>query len=152
MSCWFGTVGLALDLPQRPPAGLRATHRWLALHKQFRPLLHSGRVIRSDQSDGGFRLHGVVAEAGDEALYAAVWLDRSPNERRLLLDGLRPETRYRVTVVGVPADSRALTPAWARSGSDGLIATGAALAAIGVSAPAAPRSSALVLHVEAVGQ
>lgn len=151
VSGWFGAVGMAQDLQQQTPAGLRSMHRWLALHKQFRPLLHSGRLVRSDQSDRGFRLHGVVAEAGDEALYAAVWLDRSPNERHLLLEGLDPAALYRITVVGVRADSRAVTPAWARSAGDSLVTTGAALAAVGVSVPATPRSSALLLHAEAQG-
>jgi len=148
VSGWCGAVGVAMDLRQKTRAELGAIRRWLALHKQFRPLLHGGRLVRSDQSDHGFRLHGVVAAGGEAAVFAAVWLEAGPGERRLRLEGLSPDVLYRVTVVGVRADSRAVRPSWARFAGDALVTTGAALAAVGVSVPAAPRGSALLLHAD----
>ena len=90
VSAFFGQLGLGLDLRRQSPPSLRSIHRWLALYKRFRPLLHTGATVRSDDSSRGFLSHGVVAGDRDEALYALVWLDpfgRSPGPVR----GARPD-------------------------------------------------------------
>ena len=146
---FFGQLGIGMDLRKQPPASLRAIHRWLALYKGFRPLLHSGRTVRSDQNDSGFAAHGVVAADGTEALFALVWLEWSAS-RRVRLDGLDPATTYKLEVSGPrPVDPQAVTPSW--SSMDQLpLLTGRALGTLGVILPATRRGSALLLHLSSV--
>ena len=146
---FFGRLGIGMDLRKQAPASLRAIHRWLELYKGFRPLLHSGLTVRSDQSDSGFAAHGVVAADLTEALFALVWLDRSAG-RKVRLDGLDPAATYRLEVSGPrPMDPQAVAPPW--SGADQVpLLTGRALGAAGVMLPAARRGSALLLHLSSV--
>jgi alpha-galactosidase len=146
---FFAQLGIGMDLRKQAPASLRAIHRWLALYKGFRPLLHSGTTVRSDQNDIGFAAHGVVAADRTEALFALVWLERSA-ARRVRLDGLDPAATYRLEVSGPrPMDPQAVVPPW--SGGDQVpLLTGRALGTAGVVVPAARRGSALLLHLSAV--
>ena len=98
ISAFFGRLGLGIDLRKQTPGSLRSIHRWLALYKKFRSLLHSGTTVRSDESDRGFVAHGVVADDRDEALFALVWLERALASRRVRIDGLDPATSYRIEV------------------------------------------------------
>ena len=146
ISAFFGQLGLGLDLRKQAPASLRSIHRWLALYKNYRPLLHTGRTVRSDQSDRGFTAHGVVADDKAEAVFAFTWLERSA-VRRVRLDGLDPTATYRLEVVGTrPAEAQAVTPAWSASG-EALLMSGRVLETAGIVLPAARRGSALLLHL-----
>jgi alpha-galactosidase len=146
---FFGQLGIGMDLRKQAPASLRAIYRWLALYKEFRPLLHTGCTVRSDQNDSGFAAHGVVAQDRTEALFALVWLERSPG-RRVRLDGLDPVATYRLEVSGPrPLDPQAVTPPWSTADSVPLL-TGRALSTAGVMLPAARRGSALLLHLSSV--
>jgi alpha-galactosidase len=148
VSTFFGRLGLGIDLRKQAPASLRAIHRWLALHKKFRPLLHSGTTVRSDESDRGFVAHGVVGDDRREALFALVWLERALASRRVRIDGLDPATSYRIEVIGaLPGEVQAVTPAWA---SGAPVLTGQALGAAGIPLPPARRGAALLLHLESV--
>jgi alpha-galactosidase len=143
---FFGQLGIGMDLRKQAPASLRAIHRWLELYKGFRPLLHSGRTVRSDQNDSGFAAHGVVNPDLGEALFAFVWLERSAG-RRVRLDGLDPAATYRLEVSGPrPMDPQGVVPAWS-SEDEGPLLTGRALASAGVMLPVARRGSAMLLHL-----
>jgi alpha-galactosidase len=148
VSAFFGRLGLGVDLRKQPPASLRSIHRWLALHKRFRSLLHSGTTVRSDESDRGFIAHGVVADDRDEALFALVWLERAAASRRVRIDGLDPATSYRIEDIGARlGEPQTVTPSWV-AGTP--VLTGQALGAAGIPLPPARRGSALLLHLEAV--
>jgi alpha-galactosidase len=148
ISAFFGRLGLGIDLRKQPPGNLRAIHRWLALYKRFRALLHSGTTVRSDESDRGFVAHGVVADDRGEALFALVWLERAAASRRVRIDGLDPATSYRIEVIGArPGEAQTVTPSWA---SGAPVLTGQALGAAGIPLPPAPRGSALLLHLQSV--
>ena len=148
VAAFFGRLGLGIDLRKQAPGSLRAIHRWLALHKRFRALLHSGTTVRSDESDRGFVAHGVVADDRSEALFAVVWLERALASRRVRIDGLDPVTSYRVEVIGArPGEAQTVTPAWA---SRAPVLTGQALSAAGIPLPPARRGAALLLHLESV--
>jgi alpha-galactosidase len=150
ISAFFGRMGLGIDLRKQTPASLRAIHRWLALHKKFRPLLHSGSTIRSDESDRGFVAHGIVADDRGQALFALVWLERAVASRRVRIDGLDPATSYRMEIVGArPGEAQAVTPSWAAAVP---VLTGRALGAAGIPLPPARRGAALLLHLQSVDQ
>ena len=148
ISAFFGRLGLGMDLRKQPPGNLRAIHRWLALYKKFRALLHSGATVRSDESDRAFVAHGVVANDRREALFALVWLERALTSRRVRIDGLDPLTSYRIEVIGArPGEAQAVTLSWA---SGAPVLTGKALGAAGIPLPPARRGSALLLHLQSV--
>ena len=92
----FGHFGLEWDV--RQPRRCRtqpSLPRAIALFKEYRPLLHSGRMVRADEPDPALRLHGVVSHDGGEALYALVSVATSFAEvpGRVCLPGLLPEDR-----------------------------------------------------------
>jgi alpha-galactosidase len=148
ISSFFGRLGLGIDLRKQVPGSLRAIHRWLALYKRFRPLLHSGTTVRSDESDRGFVAHGVVADDRKEALFALVWLERALGSRRVRIGGLDPAAPYRIEIIGPqPGEAQTVTPSWA---SGAPVLTGRALGAAGIPLPPARRGSALLLHLEPV--
>ena len=76
----------------------------IEVHKRFRPLLHSGRVVRVDHPDPSALVHGVVARDGREALFCYAQLTATdatmPAPARLV--GPRP---------GAPLPRRAADPA-----------------------------------------
>jgi alpha-galactosidase len=149
ISAFFGRLGLGIDLRKQPPGSLRAIHRWLALYKKFRALLHSGTTVRSDESDRGFVAHGVVANDRDEALFALIWLERALTGRRVRIDGLDPSYSYRIEVIGARSgEAQIVTPSWA---SGAPVLTGQALGVAGIPLPPARRGSALLLHLQSVG-
>ena len=69
------------DLSTASDDELSALAAWVDLHKRFRPLLHTGRVVRPESADAEVLLHGVVADDGSEALLAHVQLDESASNR-----------------------------------------------------------------------
>jgi alpha-galactosidase len=148
ISAFFGRLGLGIDLRKQTPGNLRSIHRWLALYKKFRALLHSGTTVRSDESDRGFLAHGVVAIDRDEALFALVWLERALTSRRIRIDGLDPATSYRIEAIGArPGEPQTVTLSWAARSP---VLTGQALGAAGIPLPPARRGAALLLHLQSV--
>ena len=57
----FCSFGIEWDLLEADDEDLDRLAAWVARHRRFRPLLHSGRTIRPPSSDPAVLLHGVVA-------------------------------------------------------------------------------------------
>ncbi len=135
----FGHFGLEWDVRQLDGPEREELARVIALFKEYRPLLHSGRMVRADEPDPALRLHGVVSQDGGQALFALVSVATSFAESpgRVCLPALRPEARYRVEAVyPSPDDGRAFMqaapPAWLGTGVE---ATGRFLAESGLPMP-----------------
>ncbi len=141
----FGHLGvewnvMRLDADER--AELAAA---IALHKRFRPLLHSGDVVRFD-TEAPYLGHGVYAADRSEALvsFAQLTTAASLTPAPLRLPGLDPDRRYRVEHVALPGErwGMALTqPTWL---ADGIELTGRQLAAHGVRPPVLHPESAVL--------
>jgi len=151
----FGHFGLEWDVRRLDPAERTELARVIALVKKYRPLLHSGRMVRADEPDPALRLHGVLSHDGSEALYALVCVATSFAEvpGRVCLPGLEPETRYRVEAAypasGDPgAFKQAVPPAWLDGGVE---ASGRFLAASGLPMPVLNPEHGLLLDVRRVG-
>jgi len=143
----FGHFGIEWDLTEATANQLDELAAWVALYKERRELLHHGRMVRADLPEIGLWLHGVVAENGNEALYAVVGRDRPATwpPGRLTLPGLDPGRTYRVR----SADPRPLTdpkvvPAW---WAEGLVLPGSVLGNVGVAVPALEPDQIALLHV-----
>lgn len=148
----FGHAGIESDLTRLAPHELEALRTWTAVHRRFRELLHSGRVVRADAASDAVVTHGVVARDRGEALFSYGVLDATdaalPEPLRLV--GLDPERRYRVEVLELGAPAQVLEdapPPWIAPGVE---LPGAVLAESGLAMPLLLPGNALVLHVTAV--
>jgi alpha-galactosidase len=152
----FGHAGLEWDITTCDAGELEQLRGWIALHKELRPLLHSGEVVRADGDEPGERLHGVVAADRSAAVFAFVQLATGRSTRPGIrpLPGLDPARRYRVTLpAGIPAPRMlpAAAPPWMEAaGGEGLETTGAVLSGAGLSMPVLAPGQALVVVLHAL--
>lgn len=149
----FGHFGLELDVRHLDQAERSELAAWIALHKRFRGLLHSGRSWRLDRLEPGTLGHGVVSADRTEALYAIVQMDTSKRRQPppVQLPGLDPQATYRLALVGPqPPMVRPATPAAEALAAGTLTAPGALLAAAGLRTPTLPPETALLIHLEKV--
>ncbi|WP_055588223.1 alpha-galactosidase [Streptacidiphilus griseoplanus] len=137
----FGHFGVEWDLTTATPEDLTGLAEWIALYKELRGLLHSGTAVHADHPDPAYRLHGVVAEDGSEALYALVAMGTSElyPTGPVRLPGLDPDALYRVRpqAPGDVPDGNAHhwgvpLPWWT---PEGITLPGRALASAGLQAP-----------------
>lgn len=94
----FGHFGIEWDIRQATPHERDVLAQAIALYKEHRALLHSGVRVNADIVEPNLVLHGVVAQDGGEALFAAVALGTLAAETpgRVGLPGLDPDRVYRV--------------------------------------------------------
>ncbi|MGN6607742.1 MAG: alpha-galactosidase [Jatrophihabitans sp.] len=155
-TAFFGAFGIEWDLTAADEDDLRALAAWVTLFKQYRPLLHSGRVVRLDVAEPAVQAHGVVARDGSTALLAHVQLDEATSNRGVTLrvPGLLPTARYTGRWLG-PVDLR---PASHSPGLDGrgplggASMTGAALERIGLWLPRRRPQKAQLMLLEVASE
>ena len=147
----FGHFGVEWDL-----RGLGAEERaevaaWLALHKELRPLIASGRLVRGDHHDPAVLVTGVVAPDRGEAWYVVATIDTpvAQSVGAVVLPGLDPERTYVVADRTPPGDRHRAELGVTWLDGDGVELGGRALADVGVRFPALPPEAAHVLHVVA---
>lgn len=104
----FSHMGIEWDLLDATDAERRELAAWIALHKRFRPLFHTGRVVHVDHPDDGWSIHGVVSPDGAEAVFILMRIATSPVRPgpAVLLPGLDPRSRYHLSELlpdGVPS-------------------------------------------------
>ncbi|MFI5729141.1 alpha-galactosidase [Kribbella sp. NPDC051587] len=144
----FGHFGIEWDITLASEEERTELAGWVALHKDLRPLLHTGRVVRADRGPDDFLLHGVVAQDSSRAVYAAVQLTQSVTSAvgRVRLPGLDPQRTYRVSRIATPGP----VSRWQLTWTEPVELNGAALAAAGVLLPAQWPENALLLDVTAI--
>ena len=147
----FGHFGIEWDLTSATVAERAELASWIDLYRRFRGLLHAGTVVRADAADASGFVHGVVAESGDEAVFAAVQLATTPwtAPPPILLPGLDAAREYRIrplppgdrpTTIGTP-------PAWLTP--EGVVLPGGGLEHLGLPAPVLAPEQLILLHVTA---
>ncbi|MEI2764257.1 MAG: alpha-galactosidase [Dermatophilaceae bacterium] len=149
----FGHLGIEWDLTSMTPDEFAELAGVVATYREWRALLHGGRVHRVDHPDPSAVLHGVVARDRSEAVFALVQTSASDAQvpAPLRLTGLDPDRAYRVTAMplaGGPDTQQVAPPPWL---AEGLTATGRALALVGVAPPILRPEQALLLVVRAQG-
>jgi alpha-galactosidase len=148
----FGSFGIEWDITTASAEERKELAAWVQLYKDVRGLLHTGTVVRADQHDPSFALHGVVGADRTSALFALVQLATplTAVPGALRLPGLDPERRYRVRTQP-PGDAPALRqrrpPAWL---AEGVELPGRVLGGVGLRAPALNPEQLLLLRAEAV--
>lgn len=144
---FWGNLGVELDLTVIDADTYDRTRAWVAAHKAWRSLLHSGTVVHAD-TQPEVRLEGVVSPALDRALFHFAVLDRPAGwpPARLKLPGLDPSRQYEVSelVIGdpVPIGQR---PPWMTATP--LRLTGRVLEQVGIEAPSLDVDHSVLLQV-----
>jgi alpha-galactosidase len=145
----FGHLGVEWDITQASPGELADLAAWIALYKNYRALIHTGRMVRLDTPDDTAWMYGVVAADQSAALLSYVQLDepRDDQPAAMRVPGLDPGRRYRVTDVtpGQPPPRRA---GLAGDPVPRVEVSGGALGAIGLAVAAQRALTALVVAVE----
>jgi alpha-galactosidase len=148
----FGSFGIEWDVTTTGPEERKELAAWVQLYKDVRGLLHTGTMVRADQHDASFALHGVVAADRSDALFALVQLATPltsvPGAVRV--PGLDPDRRYRIAAQR-PGDAPELRqqhpPGWLTRGVE---LSGRVLAEAGLRAPALNPEQLLLLRVTEV--
>ncbi|WP_203568604.1 alpha-galactosidase [Aestuariimicrobium ganziense] len=142
----IGHYGIEAPLERVDEATLAEYGRWIALHKRFRGLLHTGEVLHLD-TDPSVAVRGVVAENGSQALYSYAVLHRPTTwpPERLRLEGLDDDRTYRVEVVERP-EGQALPP-WADAAVE---LPGRVLATVGLEGASLRPDHCILVHAQEV--
>ncbi|WP_285115579.1 alpha-galactosidase [Leifsonia sp. fls2-241-R2A-40a] len=144
-SAFFGHFGIEWDITRAGDSELDQLTEWIALHKQYRELLHHGELVRMDPIDPTLWVHGVVAPDKRAALFAFAFLGRSDAAPlgRATLRGLDDGTRYRVALL-TGEDSSGGQPVPAE-----IVLPGRALRTVGVQVPLSHPDTVWLFRVEA---
>lgn len=147
----WGHAGLEWDLTQASEDERKLLASWIDYYKAKRGLLHSGRVVRVNQSEPNGWVHGVVAQDQSEAVFALVQLRPSQFSRpaNVRLTGLQPDATYEVRVVETAGPAKAMQiiePRWYQ----GVRLTGELLATVGLRAPVLRPEQAMLIEVKIV--
>jgi alpha-galactosidase len=109
LTALFGHAGIECDLSALTDEELEQLTGWVGLHRRLRPLLHGGRTVRGEESDGAW-WHGVVAPDRRHAVVAYVRLSTGTQARPGLtrLPWLDAQTTYSVRVIDPTGRERAV--------------------------------------------
>ena len=144
----FGHLGVEWNVARLDDDRRAALAEAIAVHKRFRPLLHSGDVVRFD-TEPAYCAHGVYSADRSEGLVSFAQLATAPSltPPALRLPGLDPDGRYRIEHVALPDErwGMALTqPSWL---GEGIELTGRQLAVHGIRPPVMHPESAVLLSL-----
>ncbi len=95
----LGHFGIEWDLRGVSDDERSLVRDWVDLHKRVRPVVASGRLVRSDHPDPSVVVTGVVAPDAGEGWYVVALTGMSATQHLapVRLEGLDPSRRYRVT-------------------------------------------------------
>jgi alpha-galactosidase len=146
----FGHLGVEWNVARLEEDRRAQLAAAIAVHKRFRPLLHTGDTVRFD-TEPVYCAHGVYAADRSEALvsFAQLATAASLTPPALRLPGLDPDARYRVEHVALPGERWGMAlsqPTWL---TDGTELTGRQLAAHGIRPPVMHPESAVLVHLTA---
>ncbi|MCK2241444.1 MULTISPECIES: alpha-galactosidase [unclassified Crossiella] len=146
----FGHAGIEADLTRLSAEQLAKFTAWAGLYREFRPLLHSGRVVRADLEGEVTLLHGVVG--ADSALFCWARLASSVEGQsgRVRFPGLDATAEYRVrirTELGLPTGRQVAAPGWFTDAQrDWVRLPGAILTTAGVPLPTLDPQQAMLIE------
>ncbi|MBW3694261.1 alpha-galactosidase [Vibrio sp. T187] len=151
----YGHMGVELDPVKESVDERQHFARYIELHKQFRPLLHSGTSFYLDSKDTSRYVYGVR----DSHQILLTVCQRSMPEYMLpepvLLDQLQANKHYQIELVDFPESSAGLmkrAPEWIERITIGqkVIVKGALLSQFGLSLPILDPESAMLIVVRKV--
>lgn len=154
----FGHFGIEWDLTKATDVEFAQLAEWIRLYKAQRSLLHSGDLVRMDESDPALWISGVVSADRSHALFSLAYLTLpvALPLGRFTLRGLDPDRRYLVKPLTIGGTSHGYrVPAWfealdAAAAPQGTVLSGRALASVGLQAPASYPERVWLLELTAV--
>lgn len=104
LTALFGHMGVELDPVKESAEELAGFAKYIALHKQLRPLLHSGDVFRLDYHSENTLINGVVSNDKNHAVLLISQLDMPDYKQmgKLRLPYLNKNRNYQVNVISIP--------------------------------------------------
>jgi alpha-galactosidase len=147
----FGHFGIEWDVREMDEPAIAELSQAVSLYKSHRALIHSGTAVHADLVDPTISLHGVVASDRREALFAFVSLGTSFNELpgQAGFPGLDPETSYYVRVEFPTMSSPYAGVDGVGWVPEGIVATGAYLAEVGLPMPILHPEHGVLIHITA---
>ncbi len=155
LTALWGHMGLELDPVTISETDKQAYRHYVALHKQWRTLLHSGDNYQLAVEDNAAqRAHMVLATDKSRALVGITQLAMGTYSLSgvLRIPALLPGVMYRISVLEQPQGFNDIVnrqPPWTRQG---ICLSGEWLANVGLAMPLLDPESALLLAVEQVSQ
>lgn len=151
MTALFGHMGMELDPASASEQQKSEFSRFIAIHKQFRELAHSGELVRFDYPDPTVNASGVISQDKQQAVITVAQIQSRSYTLPLPLriGYLEPKQDYLVSMVEGEnlQQSMKQLPSWVESG---LKLKGETLMRIGLQLPVLWPESALTLHIKAV--
>lgn len=153
-SAVFGHMGMELDLADETEEDRAVLASAIALHKQFRALIHGGAHYRIE-TERYLAAQSCVSSGQDEALTSCALLDVFPATKPpyLRFAGLDPDLQYRTRMVW-PQHNPSLSSPSIVDAADltgtGFVASGAALMEHGMQLPLTHPDTCMIFHSEAV--
>ena len=151
-----GCSGFEWNILECSEEELAQLKSFVALYKELRGLLHTGRVLHADLRDPSLRARGVANADRTHAVWVVASTDnlRDVLVDRLHVGGLDPERTYRVRQRREIGESKWgwVTPQWLTAARDenGFAVSGRLLEQVGLQLPNLWPMQAVVLEFEAV--
>ncbi|MBF4613387.1 alpha-galactosidase [Curtobacterium sp. VKM Ac-1376] len=144
-----GHLGIEWDLARATPAESAELAEWIALHRELRPLLHGGDLVRSDEVDDARLVYGTVAPDQQRAVFFLASIGRSDvsGTGRVTFRDLDPEASYRVDPIVIGDDHGLVRPDW---WSGPRVFSGRVLGSVGLQPPLMPADCVVPFRVTAV--
>jgi alpha-galactosidase len=145
----FGHFGIEWDLTAATEEELDDLAEWVTLYKRLRPLLHTGRLVRIDHADPTVTATAVIALDASRAAVSVAILDTSTYSAPspILVPGLDPDARYRLSIARTSDPAHTEAPAWDVEGST---STGRQLAVLGFTPPRLRPEQLIILELTRV--
>ncbi|WP_375752986.1 alpha-galactosidase [Vibrio sp. HN007] len=150
MTALAGHMGVELDPVKESAEEKKAFAHYIALHKQYRDLLHSGRSFRLNASDGRQNIYGVM---NDDEMVITVCQLAMPDyalPTPLRISCIDTEATYEVKLVEMPTTSFQLMkqrPKWL---DKTLTLSGDNLKEVGLTLPILDPESALMVYFKKI--
>jgi alpha-galactosidase len=148
----IGHFGVEWDITAASSDEREELAEWVALHKEVRSLVATGRMVHVDHPDPALLVTGVVAEDASEAVFVlatvASLTTQTPTPVRL--SGLDPAKQYAISQVGPVARGPVVDLGTSWMGPEPLRLAGSTLVHAGVRLPVMSPESASVLRVHAI--
>jgi alpha-galactosidase len=146
----FGHLGVECDITRLDGRQLDDLRQVIAIHKQYRTLLHAGDAVRFD-TESHWCAHGVYSPDRSAGIVSFAQLTTAPSltPPPLLVPGLDPDRSYMVEHLALPGevwDRERRQPAWL---AGGITLTGRQLAAHGLQPPTLQPESAILITLTA---
>lgn len=148
----FGHLGIEWDLTAMSDADRAELTGWVSLYKQWRGLLHSGRLVRVDHPDPAVWVHGIIAQDRSSALFsvAAMTATVTASVGVVRFPGLDPEASYRLHAVAPEGSAVSEPRRRFGPGLPDVTLPGRVLAQAGVQLPPVRPESVLLFAAEAI--